>query len=64
MKYEKLVLIEIYVKTAIVLMASVPTFRLVAFVIRDGAENYGAGIINYILITNFWGLNFQNKKTI
>ena len=53
MKYEKLVLIEIYVKTAIVLMASVPTFRLVAFVIRDGAENYGAGIINYILITNF-----------
>ena len=53
MKYEKLVLIEIYVKTAIVLMESVQTFLSVAFVIRDGAENYGAGIINYILITNF-----------
>ena len=44
MKYEKLVLIEIDVKTAIVLMESVPTFLSVAFVIRDGAENRGTGI--------------------
>ena len=41
MKYEKLVLIEIYVKTAIVLMESVPTFLSVVFVIREGAENRG-----------------------
>ena len=44
MKHEELVLIEIYVKTAIVLMEFVQTFLSVAFVIRDGAENRGTGI--------------------